>query len=246
MNLVMSALAVVLLACRPAPAPPAAQAVAPPPASDAAGARERMVRDQIEARGVRDPRTLAAMRKVPRHELVPADVRAAAHEDNPLPIGHGQTISQPYIVAFMTEALGLRGGEKVLEVGTGSGYQAAVLAEIAAQVYTIEIVAPLAERARADLARLGYAQRARARGRRVPGMARGGALRRHHRHRRRAEDPRAAQGAAERRRAAGDPGGGGVPKPGRAHPDGITVRRADRAARPLRPHDRQGPRVRQS
>ena len=156
MNLVMSALAVVLLACRPAPVPST-----PPPspasASDASRARDRMVRDQIEARGVRDPLTLAAMRKVPRHELVPADVRAGAHGDHPLPIGFGQTISQPYIVAFMTEALGLRGGEKVLEVGTGSGYQAAVLAEIAAQVYTIEIVAPLAERARADLARLGYA-----------------------------------------------------------------------------------------
>jgi protein-L-isoaspartate(D-aspartate) O-methyltransferase len=116
-----------------------------------------MVREQIEARGIRDPLTLAAMRKVRRHELVPADVRARAHDDNPLPIGLGQTISQPYIVAFMTEVLGLRGGEKVLEVGTGSGYQAAVLAEIAAEVYTIEIVAPLAERARADLARMGYA-----------------------------------------------------------------------------------------
>lgn len=115
-----------------------------------------MVREQIEARGVRNPLTLAAMRRVPRHELVPADVRAAAYDDSPLPIGFGQTISQPYVVAFMTEALGLRGGETVLEVGTGSGYQAAVLAEIAARVYTIEIVAPLAERARADLARLGY------------------------------------------------------------------------------------------
>jgi protein-L-isoaspartate(D-aspartate) O-methyltransferase len=164
MNLVLSALALVLLACRAAPAPSAAPAGGPspvptaagPPASEAAGARERMVREQIEARAVRDPLTLAAMRKVPRHELVPAAVRLAAYTDSPLPIGLGQTISQPYIVAFMTEALGLRGGEKVLEVGTGSGYQAAVLAEIAAQVYTIEIVAPLAERARADLARLGY------------------------------------------------------------------------------------------
>ena len=115
-----------------------------------------MVRETIEARGIRDPRTLAALRKVPRHELVPAVLADRAYEDRPLPIGHDQTISQPYIVAFMTEALGLRGGEKVLEVGTGSGYQAAVLAEIAALVYTIEIVEPLAERARADLARLGY------------------------------------------------------------------------------------------
>jgi len=116
-----------------------------------------MVREQIEARGVRDPLTLAAMRKVRRHEFVPAPMIPFAYGDRPLPIGYEQTISQPYIVAFMTEALGLRGGETVLEVGTGSGYQAAVLAEIAARVYTIEIVAPLAERARADLARLGYA-----------------------------------------------------------------------------------------
>ena len=157
MNLVMSCLALAALACRPAPLPSAPPPTSPAPVSDAASARERMVRDQIEARGVRDPLTLAAMRKAPRHELVPVDVRAGAHDDNPLPIGLGQTISQPYIVAFMTEALGLRGGETVLEVGTGSGYQAAVLAEIAAQVYTIEIVAPLADRARSDLARLGYA-----------------------------------------------------------------------------------------
>jgi protein-L-isoaspartate(D-aspartate) O-methyltransferase len=118
--------------------------------------RLAMVREQIEARGVKDPLTLAALRKVPRHELVPAAQRPSSYEDHPLPIGHEQTISQPYIVAFMTEALGLKGGETVLEVGTGSGYQAAVLAEIAAKVYTIEIVEPLATRARADLARLGY------------------------------------------------------------------------------------------
>jgi protein-L-isoaspartate(D-aspartate) O-methyltransferase len=120
-------------------------------------ARERMVHEQVERRGVRDPLTLAALRAVPRHELVPTALREEAYRDEPLPIGHGQTISQPYIVAFMTGALGLRGGEKVLEVGTGSGYQAAVLSRIAAQVFTIEIVTPLAERARADLARLGYA-----------------------------------------------------------------------------------------
>jgi protein-L-isoaspartate(D-aspartate) O-methyltransferase len=115
-----------------------------------------MVREQIESRGVRDRPTLATMRKVPRHLFVPAELVAQAYEDHPLPIGHGQTISQPYIVAFMTEALGLDGGETVLEVGTGSGYQAAVLSEIAKQVYTIEIVAPLAEEAAARLARLGY------------------------------------------------------------------------------------------
>jgi protein-L-isoaspartate(D-aspartate) O-methyltransferase len=120
-------------------------------------AREEMVAAQIAARGVRDPRVLDAMRKVPRHLFVPSASVSQAYEDYPLPIGHGQTISQPYIVAFMTEALGLKGGETVLEVGTGSGYQAAVLAEVAARVYTIEIVAPLAEQAAARLERLGYA-----------------------------------------------------------------------------------------
>ena len=100
-------------------------------------AREKMVREQIEARGVRNPRVLAAMRAVPRHELVPEALRESAYEDRPLPIGHGQTISQPYVVAVMTEELDLGPGERVLEVGTGSGYQAAVLAELATEVYTI-------------------------------------------------------------------------------------------------------------
>ena len=122
-----------------------------------ARARALMVEEQLASRGVEDARTLAAMRKVPRHLFVPPAVLDQAYDDHPLPIGHGQTISQPYIVAFMTEALGLRGGETVLEAGTGSGYQAAVLAEIAARVYTIEIVAPLAEEARERLHRLGYA-----------------------------------------------------------------------------------------
>ena len=163
MNLQVACLAMGFLACRPpaarVPASPLPPSAAPSPSPEAPilQSRERMVRDQIEARGVRDPLTLAAMRKVRRHEFVPAPLAPLAYGDRPLPIGYEQTISQPYIVAFMTEALGLRGGETVLEVGTGSGYQAAVLAEIAARVYTIEIVAPLAERARADLARLGYA-----------------------------------------------------------------------------------------
>jgi protein-L-isoaspartate(D-aspartate) O-methyltransferase len=121
-----------------------------------AEARARMVREQLEARGVRDERVLAAMGRVPRHELVPAERRAHAYDDCPLPIGYGQTISQPYVVAAMSEAVLLTKGEKVLEVGTGSGYQAAVLAELGAEVYTIELEEALAKRAAADLARLGY------------------------------------------------------------------------------------------
>ncbi len=124
--------------------------------ADLAHAREEMVATQIVARGVADGRTLAALRKVPRHLFVPPAALGRAYADHPVPIGHGQTISQPYIVAFMTEALRLRGGETVLEVGTGCGYQAAVLGELAAQVYTIEIVTPLAEEAAARLQRLGY------------------------------------------------------------------------------------------
>jgi protein-L-isoaspartate(D-aspartate) O-methyltransferase len=115
-----------------------------------------MVDDQIVSRGVKDPLVLKAMRKVPRHLLVPQNVRHLSYEDYPLPIGEGQTISQPYIVALMTELLHLKGGEKVLEVGTGSGYQAAILAEIGSKVISIEIVKPLADRARRDLAQMGY------------------------------------------------------------------------------------------
>ncbi|MCK6461984.1 MAG: protein-L-isoaspartate(D-aspartate) O-methyltransferase [Planctomycetes bacterium] len=118
--------------------------------------RLEMVERQIVARGIRDPLVLSAMRTVPRHEFVPEDLRDLAHDDRPLPIGHGQTISQPYIVALMTELAELRGEESVLEVGTGSGYQAAVLAEIAARVYTIEFVEPLLRAAAATLARLHY------------------------------------------------------------------------------------------
>lgn len=118
--------------------------------------RERFVSEQVEARGVRDPLVLAAMRKVPRERFVPEHLRGEAYADSPLPIGAGQTISQPYIVAFMIEALALRGGEKVLEIGAGSGYAAAVLAEIAAEVYTIERIGQLAERAAVNLADAGY------------------------------------------------------------------------------------------
>jgi protein-L-isoaspartate(D-aspartate) O-methyltransferase len=121
-------------------------------------ARQRMVEQQLRVpwRGIRDPRVLAAMAKVPRHEFVPAELRAEAYEDHPLPIGFGQTISQPFIVAFMTEQLALQPTARVLEIGTGCGYQTAVLAELAAEVFSIEIVAPLARRATADLRRLGY------------------------------------------------------------------------------------------
>ena len=119
--------------------------------------RESMVRDQIEARGVADGRVLTAMRRVPRHLFVPDNVLGFAYADEPLPIGGGQTVSQPYIVAYMTEALGLGPADRVLEIGTGSGFQTAVLAEIAAAVYTIEIVAGLAARARRVLESLGYA-----------------------------------------------------------------------------------------
>jgi protein-L-isoaspartate(D-aspartate) O-methyltransferase len=121
-----------------------------------AEARREMVTYQIRARGIENPRVLAAMGRVPRHEFVPALLRGLAYSDRPLPIGHDQTISQPYIVAFMTDALKPAPADKVLEIGTGSGYQAAVLAELVTKVYTIEIVPALGERARADLARLKY------------------------------------------------------------------------------------------
>jgi len=121
-----------------------------------ARSRERMVDSQIVNRGVRDANVLRAMRKVPRHLFMPESCRASAYADHPLPIGEGQTISQPYIVAFMTEALKLKPGDRVLEIGTGSGYQAAVLAEIVKDVYSIEIVESLGKRAEQTLSKLGY------------------------------------------------------------------------------------------
>lgn len=127
-------------------------------AGDAARAqRLRMVEDQIEARGVKNARVLEAMRRVPRERFVPTDVARLAYQDSALPIGHAQTISQPYIVAYMTEALDPQPHHRVLEIGTGSGYQAAVLSGLVKDVYTIEIVPPLATRARDTLAALGYA-----------------------------------------------------------------------------------------
>ena len=115
-----------------------------------------MVERQIRARGISDPAVLAALEAVPRHRFVPEGLAARAYEDTPLPIGHDQTISQPYVVAYMTEAAALPPAAKVLEIGTGSGYQAAVLAEIASRVHSIEIVPDLAARSRTLLADLGY------------------------------------------------------------------------------------------
>lgn len=115
-----------------------------------------MVDRQIQARGIKAPAVLEAMRRVPRHRFVPAPAINLAYEDHPLRIGSEQTISQPYIVAYMTEAADISPSDKVLEIGTGSGYQAAVLGEIAREVYTIEIIPELAERARSTLADLGY------------------------------------------------------------------------------------------
>lgn len=130
----------------------------PPPDDPLLPARLRMVETQLEAPGrdIRDQRVLNAMRKVPRHEFVPPPYRSEAYEDHPLPIGHGQTISQPYIVAFMTEKISPQPTDRILEIGTGSGYQAAILAELAAEVYSIEIIEPLANFARNNLLRLGY------------------------------------------------------------------------------------------
>ena len=123
--------------------------------------RARMVERDIDARGIDDLRVFSAMLSVPRQEFVPDKYRDQAYNDNPLPIGEGQTISQPYIVALMTELLDVQPGDKILEIGTGSGYQAAVLAEMGAEVYSIEIIPELAERARAALASTGYEVRTR-------------------------------------------------------------------------------------
>lgn len=123
---------------------------------DPAKARKRMVKTQLRARDIRDERVLAAMERVPRHAFMPPDVRHLAYEDRAVSIGQGQTISQPYMVALMTELLDLQPGDRVLEIGTGSGYQTAVLAELAANVISIERHAPLAERAKQVLGELGY------------------------------------------------------------------------------------------
>lgn len=123
---------------------------------DSLAAKRRQMVDVVRGRGVSDGRVLRAMGEVPRHLFVPENVRPQAYEDFPLPIGSQQTISQPYIVALMTSLLDLKGGEKVLEIGTGSGYQAAVLSKVAGEVYTIEILGPLSENARKAIDGLGY------------------------------------------------------------------------------------------
>jgi protein-L-isoaspartate(D-aspartate) O-methyltransferase len=141
---------VMLAGCVPAPPPPAA-------ATDPyAGERAAMVHEQIAGRGVRDSAVLAALSRVPRHRFVPEQYLRAAYADHPLPIGYGQTISQPYIVGLMSEALKVKPGERVLEIGTGSGYQAAVLAEMGVEVCTVEIIPELADRATKTLDELGY------------------------------------------------------------------------------------------
>jgi protein-L-isoaspartate(D-aspartate) O-methyltransferase len=132
------------------------QASTPDPMKARQAERDNMVEQQVAARGIHDLRLLDALRAVPRHLFVPERGRSRAYEDRPLPIGHGQTISQPYIVALMTELARVKPGDRVLEIGTGSGYQAAVLAALGCQVFTIEIVKPLADRAAADLTALGY------------------------------------------------------------------------------------------
>jgi len=126
------------------------------PRDSYAAQRERMVREQIEERGVRDPEILRVMRETPRHLFVPEALRSQAYEDHPVPIGYGQTVSQPYIVGLMTELLEPHKDARVLEIGTGSGYQAAVLAPLVRHVYTMEIVRELAESSAALLKKLGY------------------------------------------------------------------------------------------
>jgi protein-L-isoaspartate(D-aspartate) O-methyltransferase len=150
-------LIICLSACGTATPTPAAM-----PSEQFAEERERMVDEQIIPREVSDPIVLQAMRRVPRHEFVPPDYLDQSYADHPLPIGYGQTISQPYIVAYMSENLKLKPGDRVLEIGTGSGYQAAILADMGMEVYSIEIVPELAQQADERLKRLGYAAQVRA------------------------------------------------------------------------------------
>ena len=175
--------------------------------------RTAMVRDQIEREGVTDPRVLTAMRDVPRHLFVPSSFRAKAYDPYPLPIGEGQTISQPYIVGFMTQILRLKETDRVLEVGTGSGYQAAVASRLAAEVYSVEILESLAARSRRDALGNRVPQRGRPAGGRLLRLGGEGAVRRHHRDLRGGTRPPASSAPAQergsddhaRRRALHDP-----------------------------------------
>jgi protein-L-isoaspartate(D-aspartate) O-methyltransferase len=163
--IVLAALAIVLAACgraRPAPTPTVAPLASPLPGVSVTSdpytrLRAQMVTGQIQQRDVSDPKVLEAMDTVPRHLFVPSEYLDQAYDDHPLPIGFGQTISQPYIVALMTEKLKVKAGDKVLEIGTGSGYQAAVLAQLGVEVYSVEIIPELARAADERLKRLGYA-----------------------------------------------------------------------------------------
>ena len=155
MKLILLAVIAVATACR-AQDPPKTARTSAGEVDPFAADRTQMVEQQLRSRGIADSAVLAAMSRVPRHLFVPADVRVEAYDDHPLPIGHNQTISQPYIVAYMTEVADVSPTDRVLEIGTGSGYQAAVLAEIAREVYSIEIVPELAESARQVLTTLGY------------------------------------------------------------------------------------------
>ena len=154
---VLLSLLLVLSGCHGGSPPPPENRAPVKPTDIHEERRLRMVDEQIRSRGVLDETVLAVMKKVPRHRFVPSSQIDSAYEDTPLPIGEDQTISQPYIVAYMTEAAEVSKGERVLEIGTGSGYQAAVLAELAGEVYTIEIIPELAERARRTLIENGYA-----------------------------------------------------------------------------------------
>ena len=201
--------------------------------------RSRMVGDQLRARDITDTRVLDAMRKVPRHLFVPEPQRTQAYGDHPLPIGHDQTISQPYIVAFMTQGLKVDASHRVLEIGTGSGYQAAILGLLAKEVYTIEIIEPLATRAGATLAGQGHRERPRAPRQRLSGLAGACAVRPNHGHGSARRSAAGARRAAEGRRPDGDPRWDVLPGAAHHAPHGHRPRNTPDAPGPVRAHDRQ-------
>ncbi len=206
---------------------------------DWANRRKQMVDEQLKARDIRNERVLGAMLEVPRHLFVPESEREQAYDDGPLPIGYDQTISQPYIVAFMTQALDLAPDHRVLEIGTGSGYQAAVLGRLVRDVYTIEILEPLAERARGDIESARLPEHPRPHGKRVFRLARARAVRPHHGHRRTRRSAAGAGGAIENGRIDGHSGGNGGAAAARAAPDDQGNGIARHASSALRPHGRQ-------